>query len=135
MKSRGLTKEDYNTLCEWWKFWRFTPPIIQMLPDDGLGGIMITDEDDNPLAAGFIYDTNSYICWIEYIVANPKVSKELRREGVDELLNKLKYLCKEKNYLLAFSSIRNPSLLERYKECGWQLGTQNTNEMVLNLWG
>jgi hypothetical protein len=135
MKARELTHQDYEVLCEWWRFWRFTPPAIELLPDYGLGGIMIEDEDGTPLSCGFIYDTNSHICWIEYIVANPKIDKQLRSKSIDVLLENLKYLCKERKYIIAFSSIKNESLLNKYLDNGWALGTKNTNEMVLQLWG
>lgn len=134
MKYRLLTEEDYDVLVGWWKFWRFSPPPKHLLPDLGLGGIMITDDSDKPLSAGFLYHTNSSIAWIEFIVANPEQSKESRKESLVYLLDKLKYLCKEHRYALVFSSIKHPNLLDRYQEAGFKIGTTNTNEVICNLW-
>lgn len=131
MKTREINKEDYNTLTEWWGFWRFPSPPFEVLPSTGL---VITDDEDNMLCAGYLYHTNSTIAWIEWIVANPKQSKESREQSIIKLLNELKYLCKQNNYLFAFSSIKNQNLLNKYIDCGWQITSKNSNEMMLNLW-
>lgn len=134
MKHKELEYDDYDTLVEWWKFWRFTPPIREILPNNGTGGVMILDDDNTPLCAGFVYDTNSYICWIEYLVVNPKLDKVKREDAIYKTLEVLKYLCKEKKYLFAFSSIKHESLLKKYINSGFTLGTKNTNEVIINLW-
>lgn len=134
MTYRNLIEEDYDVLVEWWKFWRFPAPDRRMLPDYGKGGIIVFDEENRPICAGFYYHTNSDITWIEFIVANPLQTKENRENGLLFLIEKLKYICKEYGYVLAFSSIKNENLLNKMVQSGFKIGTKNTNEIVCNLW-
>ena len=41
MEVRFLTSDDYETLSSWWKDWRWTAPPKDMLPENGLGGVMV----------------------------------------------------------------------------------------------
>ena len=69
---RVLEKDDYDTkLIHWWKDWGFEAPKKNLLPANGLGGIMI-EYDKTPVAAGFVYETNSDIAWVEWIISNKK---------------------------------------------------------------
>ena len=36
--ARKLTEQDYKMLVSWWKWWRWSPPAITLLPDNGTGG-------------------------------------------------------------------------------------------------
>lgn len=107
MNSRWITTEDYDTLVEWWKFWRFCPPTREVLPDNGLSGIVVTDDDDKPICAGFIYYTNSPIAWIEFIVSNPEVKdKKIRHESLVFLINELSGIALLNNRKVIYSSLK-----------------------------
>ena len=41
MEFRMLNESDYDTFCSWWKAWRWTPPSVDSLPQNGLGGVMV----------------------------------------------------------------------------------------------
>ena len=42
---RKLEPSDYNIyLVKWWKDWGWTPPIKNFLPEEGTGGILISDD-------------------------------------------------------------------------------------------
>jgi len=131
MNVRQTTTEDYQTLVDWWKFWRFPAPAIEFLPDQGRCGMMVQGDDGTEYCAGFIYETNSKVCLMEFIVANPKIRDgELRGEALTLLIDTLSYLAKDWGYQWVFTSIKHPSLMQRYKECGFQIGSTNTNEMI-----
>ena len=69
---RQLEYQDYNTLVEWWSDWGLDSPDRDFLPEDGIGGLIITD-GDIPVCAGFIYNTNSKVAWIDWIVSNTNI--------------------------------------------------------------
>ena len=72
LKARKLIHEDYDTIVEWWKSWPEWEALSRdLLPENGTGGIMI-EREGKPLIAGFLYATNSNICWMEWIVSDPK---------------------------------------------------------------
>lgn len=135
MKSRWITTEDYDTLVEWWKFWRFCPPTREVLPDNGLSGIVVTDNDDTPICAGFIYYTNSPIAWIEFIVSNPRIKdKKTRHDSLVFLINELSGTALLNNRKVIYSSLKNENLMNKYVECGFQKGGSNTTEMIKSTW-
>lgn len=135
MNSRWITTEDYDTLVEWWKFWRFCPPTREVLPDNGLSGIVVTDDNDTPICAGFIYYTNSPIAWIEFIVSNPDVKdKKTRHDSLVFLINELSGTALLNNRKVIYSSLKNENLMNKYVECGFQKGGSNTTEMIKSTW-
>lgn len=127
---KWLEHNDYNILCEWWKDWRWTPPPRELLPDNAKCGIIVS-KDDVDICAGFIYLTNSKFAIIEYIVSNFKVKdKEIRKEALTFLINALDNIAKREGYIATFTSLKNPSLKNIYLECGYQVGSENTVELI-----
>lgn len=127
MTFRYFQEEDYNMLLEWWKFWKFTPPALDMLPTSGV----IVNKDGVDLCAGFVYFTNSKMCWIEFIVSNPNVrQKEDRREAITNVVDILCSVAKNNDYSVAYASLKNYNLEKKYLECGFILGSTNCNEYI-----
>lgn len=133
-EGRQTTQEDYDTLVEWWNYYKFPPPALEFLPDEGTCGLMVMDQDGNEICAGFLYETNSKVCWMELIVANPEVKdKKVRKDALEYLIDNLAYLAQDWGYGWIFTSVSHPSLTERYKECGFKVGTTGTTEMIKQL--
>lgn len=131
---RQLEDADYDTLVDWWNYYSFPPPAKEFLPDNGECGMMIVDENGVEYCAGFIYETNSKACLIELIVANPDIKdKEIRKETLIKLINDLTYLAYDWGYRWIFTSVKHPSLIQRYVECGFQVGTEGSTEMIKQL--
>ena len=121
--SRLLDKSDYETLVSWWDDWNFQPPTREMLPDLGLGGVMVFNEDDTPICAGFLYETNSCMGWCEYIVSNKKFKeKDKRAAALTFLISSISGLAKKKGLRLLFTSTKHPSLTKRYLDAGFLKG-------------
>lgn len=128
MEFRLLEDSDYETLCKWWKWWRFSAPPKDALPHNGKGGIMVS-RDGVDVCAGFIYFTNSTMCWIEFIVSNPEV-KENRKEVITFLINELCVLAKRAGVKVAYTSLKSPSLINNFSECEFITGSSNCTEMI-----
>jgi hypothetical protein len=130
MEFRYIEQSDYETLVDWWKFWKFPAPPIEMLPDSGV----IVNKNGVDICAGFIYFTNSKTCWIEFIVSNPNVrQKEDRREAIISLIDILCSIGKNNGYTIAYTSLKNQSLQNKYLECGFIEGSKNCNEYIKRL--
>lgn len=130
MEFRYIEQSDYEMLVDWWKFWKFPAPPIEMLPDSGV----IVNKDGIDICAGFIYFTNSKTCWIEFIVSNPNVrQKEDRREAITNVIDVLCSIGKNNGYTIAYTSLKNESLQNKYLECGFVDGSKNCNEYVKRL--
>lgn len=133
-KARQTTPEDYEMLVEWWKYYRFPAPAIEFLPDGGNCGLMVTNQVGREICAGFIYETNSKVCWMELIVANPDVKdKEKRKKALTFLIKNLAELAQDWGYKWIFTSVSHPSLKQRYEESGFQVGAEGATEMIKQL--
>lgn len=126
---RILEEKDYQELLSWWSFWKFPAPAQEMLPDNGLCGIMISKNEVN-ISAGFLFFTNSKICWLEYIVSNPEYRSKDRSEAIQLLINELSAIAKEKGFKVMFTTLKNPNLINHYKKCGYLMGSTGTCEMI-----
>jgi len=134
MEARNLTESDYEVLSEWWKWNRFPIPPKEVLPNMGLGGIMINDGLGNNICSGFIYNTDSKLAWIEFIVASPHIKdRDIRRKGQVFLIESLTNEARERGYLAVFASIKVESLIQRYIEAGYSADGLKATELVIRL--
>jgi len=130
---RFLNLNDYELLSEWGEFWRFPLPPVDFLPQsDGLfNGFMICDDEGLELCAGFVYETNSKVCWMEYIISNPNMrNKDLRTKSISLLIHFLCESSKQKGYKYMFTTVKNKNLINRYSDNGFSIGTKGTTEMI-----
>lgn len=131
-KVRWLEAEDYDTLYKWWKDWRWTiPPTREDLPDEGKCGVMVS-YDGIDICAGFMYLTNSKnYALIEYIVSNFEFKdKTIRNEGKKQVVEALTYLIQAQGYKKIFTSLKNEGLKQSFIECGFEVGSKNTTELI-----
>lgn len=133
MQIRYLQDSDYDILLNWWTFWRFGIPSKDFLPENGLGGIMISSDDGIPICAGFLYMTNSKVAWLEYIVSNPEYREKDRKLMLTCLIQELTEIAVKNGYKYVFTTVKHPSLIERYKESGYVVGTVGGTEMVYSV--
>jgi hypothetical protein len=130
---RYLTEIDYDILCGWWKWHRFPAPPKDFLPENGLGGFMVTFDEIN-VVSGFIYFTNSKICWSEFIVSNNEFKdKEKRKEAIKILINEINTIAKEKGCKYIYTVVKNQNLKKTYQEMGFMDGSVKVDEMVMVL--
>ena len=72
---RKIELEDYEFINKWWTEQGFVALNKDILPMNGLGGIII--EKDKPIAAVYLYLTNSKVGYIDNLITDPKyVSKD-----------------------------------------------------------
>lgn len=131
MQVRKLKKEDYdNILVKWWRQWRWVPPVREILPEDGTAGFIIYD-DDIPVVAGFLYDTNSKIAWVEWVISNfDYKDRKKRKEAINTLLVYLEALAKAKDKKVCYSLLKSQGLIEAYKENGYIVSESGYKEMI-----
>lgn len=127
MNCRYFEASDYEKLVEWWRFWRFPAPSLVNLPTTG----MIVNLNGIDAVCGFIYLTNSNMCWLEFIVSNPDLkNKKDREDCINECINKLCNLAKEMGYGFVYTSLKNQNLQNKYMACGFIEASTNCNEYI-----
>jgi hypothetical protein len=103
------SQEYVDTYCEalkWWSFWKFPAPPIEFLPE-----VMVSAYNENgPVAICFIYKTDSQLCWIEWIVADNKASKEDRALALEMLISSSKVIAVTMGFKAIFTCSKNKSL-------------------------
>ena len=128
---RPLKYEDYNeTLVKWWKDWDWAPPPRDFLPEDGKGGIMILDKE-TPVCAGYIYNTNSKVAWVEWVISNKEYThKENRKQALKLLIDTLNNMCKDIGKEYCYALLKHEGLIKMYEELGYKKGDSYTVEMI-----
>lgn len=102
-------KDHYETLVTWWDSHKFSAPPVHALPRTGV--VVVSNE--TPVAAGFLYKTDSCIAWMEFIISNPKSDRMLRSEALDILMDCLCNLAKTMGFKTVFTSSNLPKFIER----------------------
>jgi hypothetical protein len=124
-----LQHEDYdNILKGWWKDWGWEAPSRDFLPQDGQGGIMVWD-GDTPVCAGFLYNTNSKVAWVDWIISN-KEYKESRKEALSILIQTLTSVAKNLDNKFAYALIKHNGLIGVYEQQGYTTGDSYNKEMI-----
>ena len=128
---RVLNSSDYDEiLVGWWKDWGFTPPSKDFLPENGVGGCLIMD-DDIPVCAGFLYNTNSKIAWVDWIISNKEYRKKPERnEAISLLILTLTNIAKNLGCKYAYSLMDNKRLVDLYEKLGYVKSASYTEELI-----
>lgn len=131
---KPLSSKDYDDiLVNWWNDWGWTPPTKDFLPDSGKGGIMIYDEDI-PVCAGFLYNTNSKVAWVDWIISNRNYRKSPeRKDAVKLLVDTLTNVAKNTGNKYAYALIKHDRLVRSYEELGYKKGDVYNKEMIKHL--
>lgn len=80
-----LTEEDYKIVCDMMTGWGMNPLHRRMLSE--YGAIISKDEVD--ICSGWLYQSDSKIACIEWVVISKKAPRELRTGAVDFLYKTL----------------------------------------------
>jgi hypothetical protein len=129
MNTRTLTESDWETLSDWWKAWKWPVMAKDMLPDNGTGGIMVENEGEN-IVAGFLYWSNSKLVWLDWIISNPKVNRDIRQEAIKKLILTAEHMTKEAGSRYMMSISRSNSLLKTHEQMGWSVDKTPSHEMI-----
>lgn len=128
---RKLQSTDYDEiLTGWWSDWKWPAPNREFLPDDGEGGMIVYDGDE-PICAGFIYVTNSKVCWVDWIISNRNYTKKTeRRQALIMLIESLTRLCENTGAKYVYALIKNQSLIKVYENVGYKKAENYNLEMI-----
>lgn len=108
-------QKHYKTICEWWKWWKWPELPLESLPKTGL----VACVDESPVCAGWVYRTDSNICWMEWIISNPQAGKAERHAAIELLLDALTESAELMGYKVIFTSARNQHLIRRLNGRGF----------------
>ena len=130
MDIRLLQEADYDdTLVKWWSDWGWVAPPKESLPDNGVGGFMVSKDKQN-ICAAFLYQTNSKIAWMEFLVSNKEYRGSDRGEAIELLVTAISAQAKEYGFTMLYTSTNHKVLAKRYEKCGYKESSKNCTEMI-----
>lgn len=126
MDIRPFRTEDYSLFSTWWEEHEFPVPPIEVLPESA--GLVV-EGPSGPICAGWLYSVyDTPMSWLEFIVGDPRASKDIRDAGLDALVESAMVKAKREGHVLIFTSVEHPALIERYKKHGFEVtDTRMTN--------
>ena len=128
LKSRALCESDWETLQSWWKAWEWTEMNKDLLPLNGLGGLIISKEDI-PVVAGFLYLTNSGVAWIEWVISNPEYREDNRKDALEFLLKEFENVALSVEKTIILSIGRSKGLINAHRNLGYTVDDNPSYEI------
>jgi len=128
LKIRALKESDYeDILCKWWEEWSWkNPPSKAFLPENGAGGYIVFD-DDIPIVAGFLYDTNSSVAWCDWIISNINYKDRGNRQiALELLINTITEHARALNKQFMYANNTSHHLIKTYVKLGYKKGSTST---------
>jgi hypothetical protein len=122
MKVRKFYKEDLGQINGWLEARGWPVLTESVLPRTGF----IVDET----AVGFLYKTDSSLCWMEWLVTNPSAPSEHRDKALDGVIEHLTSEAKMWGARAVFTSVSDAGLIERYKKHGFHESETAMTNMI-----
>lgn len=122
MSIRLFNLSDYEMLSSWWKQHEWPSIPLSFLPKIG---IIVGD-----CVAGFIYSTDSKICWLEFIISDPKCEQKKRQDALNLLIQEASNTAKDLGYEVIFTSVSHKGLIEKYKNNGFKVTDNNMTNLM-----
>jgi hypothetical protein len=129
IKVLPFSKEHYEEVKSWWEFHHWTPTPLSHLPTYGF----VSFCDDLPAAAGWLYRTDSAFCWLDYIVANPKVRREARSLAINAMVDAATSEARNMGYRSMFMTAKSAPLIERMRKRGFIEAENGMTNLILKL--
>lgn len=122
MTAEKFLDTDYAEVCSWWEKHEWPKFPLSLLPKTGfiVRGV----------AAGFMYDTDSGVGILEWVVSNPDSDKIKRNEALDLVVKSLLEEGKRMGKTFMFTSSNNKNLIERFVRHGFNLAEQDVTHMA-----
>ena len=128
LESRQLKESDWETLQSWWKAWGWPEMSKDLMPLDGLGGLIV-EKGNKPIASGFLYLTNSKVAWTEWIVSDPEYREHDRTDALKLIVEGLEKVAIQAGCTIILSVGRNKGLLNIHKELGYTVDDDPSYEI------
>ena len=124
---RKLKQGDLTFIKKWWEAWpEWVSPSDDFLPETGV----VVENNNKPVAAGFIYLTNAKVALLEWIISDPEYREDNRKQALELLITGAEEIIKDLGYKYSFSICRHKGLMETHKKLGWHVDKRPSHELV-----
>lgn len=132
MKIRRLHEDDWKFLPSWWQAYGQEVPERSFLPNNGLGGFIIESQPDRtPIAAHFLWTTNSDTCIPAVLISDRFYRDTNKQLALQKLIDFTVDFGFELGNKFAFSWAKPEILLEKYEKTGFSKDKSPSYELIL----
>ena len=118
-------EKDWEEISHWYRGhgWDQMDPLI--LPE--LGFVV------PGYACAWLYQSDSLICWLEWLVTNPKADKKKNFQALEKIYDEAILRSKELGFTTIFSSFNHKSLIRLAEKKGFKVTENNMTNLVRSL--
>jgi len=124
------TEKFYPTMQRWWKGQNFPDVSPSMLPENTL---VCYNEEDNPTYSVCFYNTDSNLAWLGWEIANPELSSEQKKGGLEFLFKAACKLAENLGYQVVFTTSKTPAIKANLEKSGFVVGDEDVNHYIKTL--
>jgi N-acetylglutamate synthase-like GNAT family acetyltransferase len=127
LKIRKIETKDYKYINKWWVEQGFKPVSLDVLPMQGLGGLVI--EKQKPIAVAYLYLTNSKMGYIDNLISDPKYISKDRFNVILELIAACKQMAVEIGCLDVWAITNSEGIIKRCEKLKYNI-TENNYALI-----
>ena len=120
---RKIELKDYEYIDKWWIEQGYDAISKEILPMQGLGGLIV--EKEKPIAAAYLYLTNSKMGYIDNLISDPKYISKDRFDVIAKLMVACEKMAKDTGCLETWAITNNKGILKRCKKLGYNVTKTN----------
>jgi len=120
---RKIELKDYEYIDKWWVEQGYDAISKEILPMQGLGGLIV--EKEKPIAAAYLYLTNSKMGYIDNLISDPKYISKDRFDVIANLMAACKKMAEDVGCLDIWAITNNKGILKRCKKLGYNVTKTN----------
>ena len=123
--------QDYDMVCAWWQGhgWDAVPPIF--LPKLGVIAYVVDGDTTEDVAAAWLYmDNSAPVCWLEYMVSNPKTNAGRAVKALRHLDTFMTGEAKATGYAAMMTTCRQDSLVKFHQKNGFKKTDEDVTHLV-----
>ena len=120
---RNIEVKDYEYINKWWVKQGFKPPGTLILPMDGFGGLIV--EKEKPIAAAYVYLTNSKMGYIDNLISDPKYISKDRFNIILELIAACKQMALDVGCTDIWAISNSKGIIKRCEKLQYNISKNN----------
>ena len=120
---RKIELKDYEYIDKWWIEQGYDAISKEILPMQGLGGLIV--EKEKPIAAAYLYLTNSKMGYIDNLISDPNYVSKDRFDVIANLMAACKKMAEDVGCLDIWAITNNKGILKRCKKLGYNVTKTN----------
>jgi hypothetical protein len=123
--------QDYDMVCAWWTGHGWNPVPQAFLPKLGVIACWAEGDKTEDTAAAWLYmDNSSPVCWLEYMVSNPKANAGRAVKALRHLDSFLTGEAKATGYHAMMTTCRQDSLVKFHQKNGFTKTDEDVTHLV-----